>query len=246
MDQINLNEVAERYNKLSTIWNEKDTWHMWTKRMISGFIQNFIKKNSGVNSNRILNAGSAGYSYGIDESKILHIDIASARISHLPNSIVADIHNIPVSEAQFNLIICVGSVINYCDPIVVFRELSRVLTKDGYLILEFENSHTLELIGKASFNSNATIVETFYNNSSEKIWYFSESYIKELALLYGFELEKYKRCHILSPLIYRLSGNEKFSSRFRKLDKICSYIPYLNRFSSNTILLFKRIVLIKT
>ncbi len=240
MDRIDPEEVAKKYNSIKVIWDESDKWHIWTKRMINDFIKKSLALIPNYQNIQILNAGSAGHSYGLDERNILHIDIAKDRISHLPNAIVADIHRIPISYSHFGLIICVGSVINYCEPMIVLKEFRRLLTSGGYLILEFENSYTLELLGKHAFNKKATLIDTFYNRKSEKIWFFSESYIRELARLSGLQLYSIRRCHIISPLVYRIFKNERLAARFGLLDRLFSFIPILKRFSSNVICLFAK------
>ncbi len=82
MKEINPNDVAEKYNNLKVIWDENDKWHIRTKSMIYDFIIKSLKSIHIDSSSKILNAGSAGYSYGIDERNILHIDIAKGKISH--------------------------------------------------------------------------------------------------------------------------------------------------------------------
>jgi|APLak6261682215_1056145.scaffolds.fasta_scaffold02099_3 hypothetical protein len=244
MNEIKPEDVANKYNSIEVIWSENDKWHLRQKRMISDFISESLKLIPNHKDLKTLNAGSGGYSYGLNEENILHIDIAENKISHLSNSLVADIQRLPLGSPHFSkpfkLIICVGSVINYCDPILVFSELDKIIDEKGYLILEFENSFTLELLGKSTFNNKAALVDSFYNGKTEKIWFFSESYIKELAELNGFKIESVKRGHILSPLIYRLCKNENFAAKFGALDKFCSYIPFLKKFSSNTIFLFSK------
>ena len=238
MEEIDQLEIARKYNEIKIIWDENDKWHLRTKKMINDFIIKSLKKIPDYSAFKILNAGSAGYSYGLNEENILHIDIAKEKISSLPNSIVGDIQNVPLND-KFHLIICVGSVINYCDPIKVLSEFKRLNYKNGFAILEFENSYTLELLGKSTFNKKATIIKSFYQGKPEKIWYFSESYIRELAHLHGYEILATKRCHVLSPLIYRICKNEKIAEKYGILDKACSFIPLLRKFSSNTILLLK-------
>jgi hypothetical protein len=238
MNEISTEEIAQKYNEIDVIWNEKDKWHLRTKKMINDFVVNSFKSISNFKDLKILNAGSAGYSYGLDEKNILHIDIANDKISHLPNSLVIDIHNLSKISEKFDMVMCVGSVINYCDPIKVITEFSKILKDKGYIILEFENSHTLELAGTSSFNKKAVLIKSFYNGKPEKIWFFSESYIKELLELSGFKMLSVKRCHIFSPLVYRIYSKENFASYFGKLDSFLSYIPFLRRFSSNTIFLF--------
>ena len=240
MNEINQEEVAKKYNSLKIIWNENDKWHLWTNKMIDNFIQKFRKNVSNLSDKKILNAGSAGYSYGLDEKNILHVDIAKDRISHLSNSLVADIQNIPLAAEQFDIVICVGSVINYCDPILVIKEFERLVKANGKIILEFENSHTFELVGKKSFNKKATFVKSFYNGSPESIWFFSEEYIISLAKLSGFSISSIDRCHIISPLVYRLFKNERISAVFGRLDFIFLAIPFLNTFSSNVIMLLEK------
>jgi SAM-dependent methyltransferase len=242
MNEIKPADVATKYNAIEVIWNESDKWHLRQKRMISDFISESLASIPNHQHLKTLNAGSAGYSYNLNEENILHIDIAQNKISHLPNSLVADIQNLPLDALQFSkpfdLIICVGSVINYCDPISVFIEFNKIISKNGYMILEFENSFTLELIGKSTFNQRAVLIDTFYNGKPEKIWFFSERYVRELAVLNGYKILAVKRAHILSPLIYRLFKKESFAASFGALDKFCSHIPLLKKFSSNTIFLF--------
>ncbi|HXA03070.1 MAG TPA: class I SAM-dependent methyltransferase [Cytophagaceae bacterium] len=238
MDGIDPAEVAKKYNSTPVIWDEKDQWHLRQREMIDDFIRESLKSIPIDPAFKILNAGSAGYSYGLDEKIILHVDIAEARISHLQNSLVANIQNLPLPPDQFDMAICVGSVINYCDPVAVISEFARVLKHSGCLILEFENSHTLELLGKRTFNKKAVLQNTFYNGNVEKVWYFSEDYIMELAHLSGFSCVAVKRVHIISPLVYRLFRSESLAAKFVILDKLCSRIPWLRKFSSNSIVLF--------
>ncbi len=237
MNQLNLEEVARKYNEMDVVWNEKDTWHVLTKNRIHDFVLRCLKIIPNVHTLKILNAGSAGNSYGLAEENILHVDIAKDKISHLPNSMVIDVQDLSGLPGTFDMVMCVGSVINYCDPVKVISEFTKVLNKGGYLILEFENSHTLELIGKPSFNKEAVLLKSFYNGKPEELWFFSESYIRELLTRSGFTVISVKRFHILSPLIYRFYPNENFAAHFAKLDRLLSYVPFLNKFSSNTLLL---------
>jgi len=238
MDEINLEDVAKKYNALDKIWDDNDKWHIWTKTRIERFVKKSLGRIGNFQKFHILNAGSAGYSYNIPEENIIHVDIAKDKISHLSNSIVADIQKLPFQEPRFDMILCVGSVLNYCDPVQVMQEFQRVLKKGGYLILEFENSFTLELVGTANFDKRVVLVKSFHNGRPEKIWYFSESYVKELAMMAGCRTILLERIHILSPLIYRITRNEGTSAKFARLDRFFSKVPLIRRFSSNSIFLF--------
>lgn len=240
MREIDPKMVADRYNSMETIWNRTDRWHLWTESRIGNFISNVFSKNKEFHNFKILNAGSGGNSYGINENNILHIDIAGSKISHLKNSLISDLHQIPLTDKEFDMILCVGSVINYCDPIVVISEFNRLIKPNGYLLLEFENSRTFELLGKPGFNKKAALVKTFFNNESELIWFFSESYIKQIVNLNGYKIVRLKRFHIISPLIYRVFKFENVAARFAWLDSLFSFLPFIRKFSSNTILLLRK------
>lgn len=233
--QIDPAEVAKRFNSLPNIWNKTDKWHWYTYERIRRFIQKYSLMHP-TNNYRILNAGSGGNSYGINEKYITHVDIATTKINHLPKYLVSNIESINFVDKSFDEVICVGSVINYCDPFKAINELSRVLKRKGVLILEFENSYTFELLGKDNFNRSATFIKSFYNHKVEEIWYYSERMINILLLENGLKINKRERFHIISPLIYRLTKNENISSRFCYTDRLFRSIPFVNKFSSNVIL----------
>lgn len=239
--KIDHNAVAARYNSLSVIWTEDDKWHLKTKERIDKFIKSVFHKLSNSNSFKILNAGSAGYSYGLEEKNILHVDIADKHVAHLSNGIVANVEDLPLQNEQYDMVICVGSVLNYCDPIKVINEFSRVLKKKSYIILEFESSKTFEIIGEPQFNQNAAIVETIFGEGeTEKLWYFSEKYIKRIMKSNNFYPILRRRTHIISPLFLKWGINENEAVKWSILDGVLSFIPFLNRFCSNVIYLFQR------
>ena len=242
MNKINPDDVAKRYNDLETIIDDDDKWHLITKDNIREFIQRSLSKLSHSDKFYILNAGSAGYSYGLAEDRILHVDISDKHISHLSNSIVANIENLPLKDQEFDLVICVGSVLNYCDPFKVIEQFSRLLKPKGYIILEFESSYTFELVFKKGFNQSAVFIETFFDahGDKEQIWYFSEKYIRNILNSYDFSVINRKRFHIISPLVYRLTKKATFSSQFSSFDSICSCIPWIRNFCSNAIYLLQK------
>lgn len=240
METINVESVAEKYNSRDVIWDKNDKWHTYTRDQIYSFVQEVIPIVGIKKQTRILNAGSAGYSYNISEKNILHVDIAERKIAGMPNSMIGDIHRLALENKSFEIILCVGSVLNYCDAIVVLNEFSRLIADNGYLILEFENSHTFELIGKSTFNKRAVLIDSFYNGNKEKLWFFAEFSILEILGLSGFTKLKHRRFHIVSPMIYRISKSENLSAWFSKLDTLFSKIPFLKTFSSNTILLLQK------
>lgn len=242
MNRIEPNDVATKYNNQEKIWDPTDSWHSHTKKEIDRFVWAFLNGLKPDINFQILNAGSGGATYSHFEPFILHVDIAKEKIKHLPNAMVADLHNIPLQESSFQAILCVGSVVNYCDVIRIFQEFYRLLQTNGFVVLEFENSKTLELIGTRDYNKKAVLRKTFYQGQEENLWYYSEDYIRELARIFHFKILKVKRIHLIAPLIYRLIKSEKKAALFGKWDAFVSKIPFLKRHSSNTILLLQKTV----
>jgi ubiquinone/menaquinone biosynthesis C-methylase UbiE len=152
-------------------------------------IERYIQKKFNPFDNAyILNAGSGGNSYDIISDNMYHVDIAENRIVHLKNAVVASIERLPFHDKMFDHIICVGSVINYCDAIVAIAEMSRVLKKHGVLIMEFENSLSFEFFGKTEYGKSAEIVTTKYIEQSHRQWVYSFNYIKNILRRYSLKI----------------------------------------------------------
>lgn len=228
-------DIREKYNKIDDIWSPDDRWHRLTRERIEAFIRTELPK-TGRKSIRILNAGSGGNAYGLEGDNHVHVDIAERHLNQVPNKIVANIENIPVDSSGFDVCICVGSVLNYCDAAKTLQEFSRILRTGGILILEYEKSRSFDFLFRPWFNQQSALAETFYGPSKETLWVYSEGYINQLLTTNKFRIINSKRFHILSPLILRVTGSATFASSFIIYDQICSRIPFLRTFSSNLIL----------
>jgi len=236
--KLDVASVADAYNNLNHIWSRKDKWHYHTYKSISIFIEKIFSKHIKKEDKEItiLNAGSGGNEYNLKSKKHIHIDLAKKNIIKKKYYIVGSIEDIPLKKETIDLILCVGSVLNYTDALKVISEFHKVLKHDSYLILEFEMSDSLEYFGTTSFKKNVDIVTTFYNGEEEKIWVYSMSYIKKLLIKRGFKILEKKYIHVFTPLIYLLSKNEQLSSKFVWTDILFSNLPIINKHSSNVIL----------
>jgi hypothetical protein len=239
---IDLEKVAKKYNEIDDIWNPKDIWHQKTRIAISAFINKHLQiEDLNHKKVKILNAGSGGNNYNLNDNNMLHVDIANKKICQKPHFLVSNIENISLPDKSFEIVICVGEAINYCDAMRVINEISRLMQSGARLILEFENSLSWEFIFTREFNRRATITKTFYNCTDEKIWVYSEEYICGLLKLNSLKKLKISRFHQLSPLLYRLTKNQKISSLVFSFDNIVKFIPIIRRFSSNVIILAQKI-----
>ena len=68
----------------------------------------------------------------------------------------------PIADESVDIVVCVGSVIKYCDAAAAISEFGRVLRPNGHLFVEFESSLSAELALQRSFGDSAGIFETFY------------------------------------------------------------------------------------
>lgn len=234
-DKIDLNKVRDMYNNMNEIWPEDDKWYQYTHSQIDYFLQKISSKHKFMNNTIILNAGSGGNTYKIPGIHY-HIDIAEQKIKNLPNSCVGTIEELPYTDEFFDVCICVGSVINYCDAFVAIGEMARVLKKDGLFILDYDQSHSFEFLGTSHYNKTADIIETFNSGYVDRTWIYSHKYISNILKRFHFNILDTHYYHTLSPLVYRITHNETKAASFAKCDKCLSRIPIINKLSCNIIL----------
>lgn len=235
MNKIDIEKVKQLYNEMDNIWPTDDKWYMHTYKEISLYLEEFEKTHS-INANTlILNAGSAGNTYGI-LGKHFHIDISEKHLINVPNSTVGNIEDMPFDDSSFDVCICVGSVINYCDAMCSLGEIFRVLKPHGFLVLDYDQSKSFEFIGTSHYSKNAEIIETFNSGHIDKTWIYSEKYIASILKSCHFIIKKTHHYHCISPLVYRLLKDETKASKYASWDKAFSKIPLLKHISCNVIL----------
>ena len=154
--------------------------------------------------------------------------------------LVSSIENLPFKATIFDGILCVGSVINYCDAVATISEFSRVLKEGGKLILEYENSWSYEYRNKNSYKSSASIITTTFQKESHQNWIFSYKYINSILRSYNFRILKTYRFHILSAFMLSKGYSEQDSVKYVKFDKILQYIPFIKNHSSNVMVICEK------
>ena len=232
---IDYEHIKEFYNTVDNVWTD-DPWHNYYRSVI----YEFIKEHSDFFSNKILNAGSAGNTYNIICNEMYHVDIAENKLKNIENAICANIEDIPFENQSFDSIICVGSVINYCDAMSVIKEFSRLLRKSGYLILEFESSGGFEYLDSPCFGQDAYMIETWYIEESHAQWLYSPNYIYNI-LSNEFKVIDKKTFHILDGVAYHFMSETKAVSLAKKTDSFIGKIPLLNKHGNNIILFAKKL-----
>lgn len=230
--------VRDKYNKITSVWETEDLWHLYTKNKIESLIKATILPTE-LHSHTFLFAGSGGSNSGILSEKYIHLDIAENLLLGKENAVVGSIQNIPLQDKSIDYIICVGSVVNYTDPQASIKEFARILKKDGKIILEFEKSDSAEYFLTRHFMRSASKAKTFYQNlKNEEIFVFSENEIRKIIKESNMKVCNWIDFHIASALAYRITGKINFSSKFSKFDKVLSN-TFLKRFSCNSFVLIE-------
>lgn len=236
MNGVDPNEVRKFYNETPAIWASTDHWHQWSLHQIEKYLSQF----RFLPQECILNAGSGGNSYGI-EGNMIHVDIAEEKLKGISNAVVSSIQTMPFPAGMYHKIICVGSVINYCDASAVITEFSRVLKNNGYLILEFENSGGFEYKGTPIYNKSAQVVTVKFQGKDHRQWLYSLPYIKSLLDANSFCIEDVHAYHICSSLALHFKKNETHAVKYARLDRIAHKLPWLTAHANNYILTCRKL-----
>ncbi|MBM3538745.1 MAG: class I SAM-dependent methyltransferase, partial [Alphaproteobacteria bacterium] len=146
-----LRAVRDKYNAIE-IWPESDRWLAHVKGWIAGTIAEWQPRLGLTPSSRILNAGSGDESYSIAPGMVINSDIADRKLVGMPFGVAGDLARLPLATGSVDVCVCVGSVVNYVpEHPRAIDEIGRVVKPGGSLILEFENSASLEYIGTPHF-----------------------------------------------------------------------------------------------
>jgi len=233
MNHLDQESIKNFYENVSEVWPKDNSWYSYLKTGIYKYIQ---KRCNSLNNSFILNAGSGGNDYSIVSDNMYHVDIVENKIANLKNAVVANIEKLPFPDTMFDYVICVGSVINYCDAVASIAEMSRVTKKHGILILEFENSLSFEYFGRNEYGKSAEVVNTKYMDQSHYLWVYSFDYIKNILKEFSFVIRNFSAFHILSSLYLNKHNDEEDATRLAKFDCILGHISFFKKHAGNLIL----------
>lgn len=236
------NEIKElavkRYNETENIWCQTDVWHAIAHKRSVAFLYKHIAAIS--DKKLILNVGSGGQTHGVFSHNQVHVDIVPRLIKNIPLSVLADLHKLPFSSDCFDSVICIGSVLNYCSAMESLYELRRVTEYGGIIFLEYESSLSWEYLFSKSYNKSVSVVDTFYQGGSERIFVYSDEYIEQVIKKSGLSVLAKEKTHIVSSLALRLNLPPELAARFELLDFAFKKINLIRRGGCNTMLLCKK------
>lgn len=229
MDHFDAEKVKTFYNNIENVWGD-DPWHQYSQKVLCRYISSCVCFQNSI----VLNAGSAGNAYNIDCNVMYHVDIADEKIKGVKNAVVASIENLPFEAETFDNILCVGSVLNYCDAVSAISELSRVTKIGGNLVIEFESSWGLEYAGTDYYKKDACVISTEYIENSHVQWLYSHFYIAKILEVYGFKIEHSIPYHITDGFFSRFMCDQK-AVTLTKIDWALCSLPYFKNHGNNYI-----------
>ena len=209
-------------------------WYNIAEKRTHRKVQKWLKNKINANT-LILNAGSGGTDYKIKTGTMVHLDIVDKSVNMYEQFLIASIDCIPCENDSFDVVICIGSVLNYADVILSIKELSRVLKPSGILILEFERSNSAEFIFTNKQNKNVILCDEKYGKQRHKYWVYDEKFVCNILKNNGMKIKKKTRFHILSALVLRFINSEDKAARFAFLD-FC--FPFLSYYLANNVIFY--------
>ena len=212
-----------------------DPWHAHAQSIVHATAKKWFYEFGMRRAGKVLNAGSGGSDYGI-KAPMVHLDLTSEHIACFPEFIIGDIANIKVSDASFAIILCVGSVLNYGNPILAIQEFQRVLSPGGLLILEYERSGSFEYWRKHGPSSPCVRVNTFYGGVKTELWAYGDGFVDGILTLNGFKTIAESRFHAVTSLALAATGSPRIANYFSVGDQFLANLWPIRYVASNRIL----------
>jgi SAM-dependent methyltransferase len=223
--------VKSRFDGFSAA--DDDAWHSHTAAVIRREITLWRRDLFGDSSARVLNAGSGGDDLNVCPPSTVNLDISHLRLKGASMAVAGSIEQLPLASGTVDVTLCVGSVINYCDPVAAIHEFRRVSRAGACLVLEFESSRSAEFLLRKGFGSAAMIAETFYGSQHEIVWAYQPEYIEGLLRAVGFAVRRRAPIHLVSPWVLLVSRSVRFAAAFAALDARAGQITPFRHWASN-------------
>lgn len=122
------------YGSTRSNWPEYDGWNDHKHRQTEQFI---LRTGSQLlqRCKQALDAGAGNSVYSWMPSTCVSLDRHKIQVVRKPNAVVGDIERLPFHDNAFDLVICIGSVLNYVSAAEALNEIARVTAPAGRLYL---------------------------------------------------------------------------------------------------------------
>ena len=233
--RLRLASIRARYN-LPQHYEPIDAWHKATAKLVRRRLLQAYRRWPLPHGGVVLNAGAGSTAFPLPMDSVVSLDLSDLSISGQPRPIVATVEDLPIRSDAVSAVVCVGSVINYCDAAAAISEFARVMKDGGRLFIEFESSASAELLAKPGFRTQAAVFESFYGARTEVVWGYALAYIRNLLESASLRVNNVVPIHVLSPWVLLATKSPRIAARFSELDDFCLHHTRLERWSSNFIL----------
>ncbi|MDO8638500.1 MAG: class I SAM-dependent methyltransferase [Candidatus Daviesbacteria bacterium] len=185
-------------NLLQSIWH-RQKWSV-LKKMIGGKKFNLVLDvgcASGTFTNQLAQFLPGSKICGVDTYDSA-IKFARKKYPYL-NFIKADAHKLPFKENSYDLIICYETIEHVVNPLLVLKEMRRVLKKDGMAILAMDS-------GSLMFR----IIWWFWEKTKGQVWDgahlhpFHHNHLEQIIRESGFKIQQKKFSHLGMEVLFIL------------------------------------------
>jgi SAM-dependent methyltransferase len=227
--------ASNLYGKGQKIWDSSDRWNTHKKERIERFV---LETNDPDKSASVLDAGAGNTIYSWMPQKRVSTDRFYSQLANKRDAVVCDLEMLPFGDESFDLVFCIGAVINYVSALEAINELSRVTKSGGRLYLHFESSSSFEQLGRSSWNASAHLHNTINASRADNIWIYSPEFIYQALRATRFTIVKTESFHILSALLLRLGFSQNRAALGGLIDHGSFFI---RKFADDIIVLAEKI-----
>lgn len=220
------------YDAMRVIWPETDKWSSHTAQYVEDVVTEIVRSESRA----LLNAGCGQNDFGFSQraSTCVNLDISFQQCRGMKGAIVADLEAMPFSDSSFHIVLCVGAVINYCEPYVAIPEIFRVLKRGGYALIDFETTQSAELLFSPHWGKRVSVIERHYAGRLDKTLLFSPEHIGRIIGEHGV-VTRIMRYHTATAAWARFVQTGEIPKTILAIDRLLSRIPVVNSLASNAI-----------
>jgi SAM-dependent methyltransferase len=224
------------YGAGQEVWVPSDRWNYYKRIKIERFI---LRANGPTLSREAtLDVGAGNSLYEWMPHDVISADRYHGQVIGKKRAIVCDLEMLPFKAESFDLVFCIGSVLNYVSALEAIQELSRIITVGGRLFLHFETSASFEQIARSSWNAQVFLNKTVNSSRIDQIWIYSPAFIYNALNEAGFRILQRSRFHILSALLTRAGISQNWAAWAARLDVLFSW---LGMFADDIIVLAEKI-----
>ena len=219
------------YELMEHPWPPGDNWSEHTKRSIGEFVREFVPVADGL----ILNAGCGGNDYGLSGAACVNLDISLRQCRTLKLPVLGDIEHIPFPGDLFDVTMCVGAVINYVEPQKAIPELARVTKPGGLILVDFESSHSAEIMFSRQWRKPLTVIERMYIDHMDKTYLYSPAHIREIFEQTRSAVLSTRGYHIATAMWERIFTKALIPRAAFSIDRFVSRVPGIRGLASSVL-----------